>query len=78
MAIEIKRHLDLRGIACPMNFVRTKLALEELAAGECLEVVLDEGDAMLNVPRSVKEEGHTIVKVTPQGNVFHVLIQKGG
>jgi TusA-related sulfurtransferase len=60
-----------------MNFVRTKLALETLAAGEYLEVFLDEGDAMLNVPRSVKEEGHTIVKVTPAGEVFRVLIQKG-
>lgn len=77
MSHDITKQLDLHGVACPMNFVRTKLALEAMETGELLEVILDEGDAMLNVPRSVKEEGHTIVKVTPRGEVFQVLIQKG-
>ncbi len=77
MAEAFKKSLNLHGVACPLNFVKTKLALEELAAGELLEVILDEGDAMLNVPRSVKEEGHKIVKVTPEGETFKVLIEKG-
>lgn len=77
MSHDIKKHLNLQGVSCPMNFVRTKLALEEMETGELLEVILDEGDAMLNVPRSVKEEGHTIVKVTPNGEVYQVLIKKG-
>lgn len=77
MASEVKKRLNLHGVICPLNFVKTKLALEELAAGELLEVILDEGDAMLNVPRSLKEEGHQIVRVTPEGETFKVLIQKG-
>ncbi len=77
MGNDIKKSLDLHGVACPMNFVKTKLALEELEEGERLEVILDEGDAMLNVPRSVKEEGHKIVKVEPLGETFRVIIEKG-
>lgn len=77
MADQIKKSLDLHGVVCPINFVKTKLALEELASGELLEVIIDEGDALLNVPRSVKEEGHKIVKVTPLGETFKVLIEKG-
>lgn len=68
--------LDLRGIACPMNFVRTKLALEELAAGQVLEVVLDAGEPVRNVPRSVKAEGHRILAVEKMGEAFRLLIEK--
>lgn len=68
--------LDLRGTACPMNFVRTKLALEELAAGQVLEVVLDAGEPVRNVPRSVKAEGHRILAVERLGEAFRLLIEK--
>ena len=77
MADDIKKKIDLHGVTCPLNFVKTKLALEELDAGEYLEVILDEGDAMLNVPRSLKEEGHKIVKVEPLEETFRIVVQKG-
>jgi tRNA 2-thiouridine synthesizing protein A len=77
MDSDIKKKIDLHGVACPMNFVRTKAALAGLLAGELLEVILDEGDAMLNVPRSVKEEGHQVVKVEDLGETFRVVIRKG-
>ncbi len=77
MGQEIKKSLDLHGVVCPLNFVKTKLALETLNAGDWLEVILDEGDAMLNVPRSLKEEGHRIVKVTSLGNTYSVVVEKG-
>lgn len=77
MGNEIKKSLDLHGVVCPLNFVKTKLAIETLAAGEWLEVILDEGDAMLNVPRSLKEEGHRIVKVTLRGEICSVIVEKG-
>lgn len=77
MADDIKKKLDLHGVACPMNFVKTKLALEELNAGERMELILDEGEAMLNVPRSLKDEGHRVVKVDPLGETFRVIVEKG-
>ncbi|HBF38242.1 MAG TPA: sulfurtransferase TusA family protein [Firmicutes bacterium] len=77
MAQEPKKRLDLHGVICPMNFVKTKLALEDLTPGDLLEIIIDEGDAMLNVPRSIKEEGHKIIKVIPLGETFQILIEKG-
>ncbi|WP_440951003.1 sulfurtransferase TusA family protein [Methanosphaerula subterraneus] len=77
MTNEVKKRIDLHGVSCPINFVKTKLALEELEEGELLEVILDEGNAMLNVPRSVKEEGHTVIRVEPLGETFRVIIRKG-
>lgn len=72
-----RKTIDLRNVSCPMNFVKVKAALAGIEKDALLEVTLDEGDAMINVPRSVKEEGHTIVKVENAGAWFTVTIRKG-
>lgn len=70
--------LDLRGTLCPINWVRTKLALEELAEGETLEVILDDGEPMRNVPRSVKAEGHRVLRVEEDGDgAYNLTIRRG-
>lgn len=76
MEFDISKFIDLHGVTCPMNFVKTKIALEGLVQGEILEVILDEGEAILNVPRSVKEQGHKIIKVVQKDRKFRVFIQK--
>ncbi len=68
--------LDLRGVICPINFVKAKLKLEEMNAGEILEIVIDSGEPMASVPRSIKEEGHRIVRVDKVDNHFRLLIEK--
>lgn len=77
MEYNIKKAIDLRNVSCPMNFVKTKAALADIEKDELLEVILDEGDAMINVPRSVKEEGHKIIKVENLDSAFKVIIRKG-
>jgi TusA-related sulfurtransferase len=52
--------LDLTGVPCPMNWVRTRLALEQLAPGDSLVVTLDEGEPLESVPRSAREDGHEV------------------
>ena len=52
--------LDLTGVPCPMNWVRARLALEALPRGERLDVVLDAGEPLDSVPRSAREDGHTV------------------
>ncbi len=65
--------LDIRHVTCPLTWVRTKLALEAMAPGEELLVLLTDGEARENVPRSAREAGHT-VSVRGDG----VLIRKDG
>lgn len=75
----IDSSLNLKGVLCPINFVKTKLKLEEMQHGQILEVIIDDGESMKNVPRSVKEEGHKIIKVAQlPDNSFSLLIKKGG
>lgn len=52
--------LDIRTLSCPLTWVRTKLTLERLAAGEELVVLCSAGDALENVPRSAREAGHDV------------------
>ena len=52
--------LDLTGVLCPMNWVRTKLELERLLPGQALRVRLDPGEPLDSVPRSAREDGHTV------------------
>ncbi|MDR2637263.1 MAG: sulfurtransferase TusA family protein [Zoogloeaceae bacterium] len=72
----VHRFKDYRGVACPMNFVKTKMDLAQMRSGEILEIVLDDGAPIDNVPQSVKGEGHTILEQTRQGEVWHVKIRK--
>ena len=70
-------NLDLRGVICPVNFVKTKLKLEEMNIGEILEVLIDAGEPIANVPRSIKEEGHLILKAEKIDNYWRLIIKKG-
>jgi tRNA 2-thiouridine synthesizing protein A len=69
--------LDLRGEVCPFTFVKTKLALEEVEPGNILTVILNTGPPLENVVRSIKDEGHKIVKVERINDSFKVQIRKG-
>lgn len=68
--------IDLRGVMCPTNFVKTKLKLESMSPGEVLEVTLDSGEPIQNVPKSVKEEGHKIIAVEKEGDYFRLKIER--
>jgi TusA-related sulfurtransferase len=52
--------LDIRDVTCPLTWVRTKLALEAMAPGQELVVLLSAGEPMENVPRSAREAGHDV------------------
>lgn len=68
--------LNLEGVSCPNNFVKAKLKLEEMREGQILELILDDGEPIKNVPRAVKEEGHQILEVDRIDNKWKLLIKK--
>lgn len=74
---KVNVHKDLRGVLCPMNFVKTKLELATMQSGEVLEIWLDDGKPIENVPGSVKLEGHEILSQTQHTDGYwQVLIKK--
>ncbi|MBR1755929.1 MAG: sulfurtransferase TusA family protein [Bacteroidaceae bacterium] len=67
---------DFRGVACPMNFVKTKIELSSMKSGALLEILLDDGQPIQNVPGSVRQEGHEVLSTEKVDNYWKVLIKK--
>ena len=75
--VSVDRLKDLRGVLCPMNFVKTKLELATMQSGEVLEIWLDDGKPIENVPGSVRLEGHEILSQTQHSDGYwQVVIKK--
>ncbi|MDR1625730.1 MAG: sulfurtransferase TusA family protein [Spirochaetia bacterium] len=75
----VDARVDITGVVCPVTFVKTKVALEELEDGQVLEVRLNGGEPIQNVPRSLKDEGHRVVSVTQSEDGTYLLaVVKGG
>ncbi len=68
--------LDLRGTPCPINFVRTKLRLEQMTPGSLLEVWLDPGEPIEQVPDSLAIEGYQIEQVEDRSDYFALLVRR--
>ena len=71
--------VDITDVVCPVTFVKTKVALEELEDGQILQVHLNDGEPVQNVPRSVKEEGHELLNlIDNEDGTYELFIKKVG
>jgi tRNA 2-thiouridine synthesizing protein A len=71
------KEINLRGKVCPMTFVYTKIALEEMHRGQTLLVILDYPPSFTNVPHSVKlQKLGTIVEEKQDGKIKRLLIER--
>lgn len=71
--------LDITDVVCPMTFVKTKVALEDLDDGQILELHLNDGEPIQNVPRSLKDDGHKILELANNDDgTFTIWVEKGG
>ncbi len=68
--------LDLSGVKCPINFVMAKVELEKVTIGKTLEVVLDDGDPIRNVPESFKNQGQEVIKIEHLDGKSNLMIVK--
>ncbi|TAN59600.1 hypothetical protein EPN16_06820, partial [bacterium] len=68
--------LDLKGVRCPMNYVQAKLFLENAPIGTTVEICLDEGEPIQNVPVSLKNDGQEILEIKKTGGYYKVLVKK--
>ncbi|HFQ89929.1 MAG TPA: sulfurtransferase TusA family protein [Desulfobulbus sp.] len=75
---KIDARKNCRGVGCPMNLVHAKVELAALAPGQVLEIILDDGAPVNNVPASAEKEGHTILRRQQlEDGCWSVLIRKG-
>lgn len=71
--IHFDEQVDITDVVCPVTFVKAKVALEEMDDGEILAVRMNDGEPVQNVPRSIKEEGHQILKLFDNNDGTYTL-----
>ena len=73
---DITDAVDITDVVCPVTFVKAKVTLDELDDGEVLAIRMNDGEPVQNVPRSIKEEGHQILKLEDNEDGTYTLYVK--
>lgn len=62
--------MDLRGVPCPVNAARAIMQLALMDTGQVLEILIDDGEPIENVPESVESADYRILLRTqePEGH----------
>jgi TusA-related sulfurtransferase len=77
---EAQYSLDISAETCPLTFVRAKLLLEKMAAGEVACIRLSEGEPLDNLPRTLRDQGHSVLELQAEesgGAIYRLLVRKG-
>ena len=75
--IKIDDTVDITDKVCPLTFVKAKVAIDELEDGEVIAIRMNDGEPVQNVPRSIKEEGHQILKlVNNEDGTYNLIVKK--
>lgn len=75
--IKFDAEIDITDVVCPVTFVKVLAVLEELEDGQILRVRMNDGEPVQNVPRSVKDEGHKILKLTGNADgTYSLFVRK--
>lgn len=74
--IQFDEQVDITDKVCPLTFVKAKVTLDELDDGEVLAIRMNDGEPVQNVPRSLKEEGHQILKLVDNEDGTYTLYVK--
>ncbi|MDR3108523.1 MAG: sulfurtransferase TusA family protein [Planctomycetaceae bacterium] len=76
---QIDETVDITDVVCPVTFVKAKVALEELDEGQIISIRMNDGEPVQNVPRSIKDEGHKVLKLLDnKDGTYNLIVQKVG
>ena len=68
--------VNLRGVPCPLNLVKAKLAIEKVAVGDILEIEIDDGEPIQNLPVSLSRQGQEIIETIKQQCYFCLRVRR--
>ncbi len=74
--IQYDEEVDITDKVCPLTFVKAKVAIDELDEGQIIAIRMNDGEPVQNVPRSIKDEGHQILKLTDNEDGTYTLFVK--
>ncbi len=71
------KRVDTRGLPCPQPVIRTKEALDEINQGETITALVDNEVSLENIKKFLSAQGHKLLEVKKEGDVYELKIEKG-
>jgi tRNA 2-thiouridine synthesizing protein A len=68
--------LDARGVNCPLPILRTKKALNGMAAGEVLKVLATDPGSVRDFQAFSRQTGHELLAASESSGEFRFLLRK--
>ncbi|MBS4207266.1 sulfurtransferase TusA family protein [Bacillus sp. FJAT-50079] len=72
----VNKILNAKGLMCPMPIIKTKMAMNELASGQVLEIHTTDKGAKSDFPAWAKSGGHDLLKHEEENDVLKFWIKK--
>ncbi len=77
--IKFDAEVDITDKVCPNTFVKAKVAIDELDEGQVIAIRMNDGEPVQNVPRSIKDDGHKILKLNDnKDGTYTLFVRKVG
>ena len=73
----VTQTLDVKGLACPMPVVKTRLAIDKLAPGDVLQVLATDRGSLKDIPAWAEATGHKLMSVEERDTEIVFLVEKG-
>lgn len=71
-----EKTINLRGLKCPLPALRTRKALNGLAAGDLLVVECTDPLAAIDIPNLLRETGDALLSSAQEGELLSFRIRK--
>ena len=73
---DVKKTMDLKGLACPMPVVKVSKGIKEVEVGEIIEAHTTDPGSKTDIPAWGRTTGHEIVDSSEEGDYFRFLIKR--
>jgi len=70
--------IDISSETCPMTFVLVRLALDQMKAGQVLEIRLRGAEPRRNIPLTAQEQGHEVVSIMDEESGESIILLRRG
>lgn len=72
------KRLDCRGLLCPLPIIKTSKAIQELKAGQILQMISTDAGSKPDMEAWVKTTRNELLKVEEKGGEFVFYVRKRG
>jgi len=77
-AIHVDRHLDAKGMLCPMPVISVKRAIKDLQRGQVIAIQATDKGACRDIPAWAEQTGHKLLTWTDEHGTLTFYIEKAG